>query len=81
MPLSFKPTSLKLVRPVPTEIDIAQSADIKPIAQIADEAGILEDEVKFYGTNAEVLGSSNIVDLPAIAMLMKCTLHAAELQV
>ena len=49
MTRSFVPTRLKLARPVPSDIDIAQSAEIKPIAQVADEAGILPDELEFYG--------------------------------
>ena len=34
----FTPLKLKLVRPVPSDIEIAQAADIKPITQVADEA-------------------------------------------
>jgi formyltetrahydrofolate synthetase len=49
MSIPFIPTRLKLVRPVPSDIDIAQAADIKPIAQVADEAGILPEELEFYG--------------------------------
>lgn len=42
------PTRLKLVRPVPGDIDIAQAAAIEPIARIAEEAGILPQELEFY---------------------------------
>jgi formyltetrahydrofolate synthetase len=49
MARQFVPTRLKLVRPVPSDIDIAQAAEIKPIAQVADEAGILPDELELYG--------------------------------
>ena len=45
----FIPTPLKLVRPVPSDIDIAQAAEIKPIAQVAEEIGILPEELEFYG--------------------------------
>jgi len=45
----FVPTKLKLVRPVPSDIDIAQASDIKPIAQVAEEIGILPEELEFYG--------------------------------
>jgi formyltetrahydrofolate synthetase len=45
----FTPTKLKLVRPVPSDIEIAQSAEIKPIAQVAEELGILPEELEFYG--------------------------------
>ena len=49
MAKKFTPTKLKLVRPVPSDIDIAQAADIKLIAQVAEEAGILPEELEFYG--------------------------------
>jgi formyltetrahydrofolate synthetase len=49
MTKQFVPIKLKLVRPVPSDIDIAQASDIKPIAQIAEEVGILPDELEFYG--------------------------------
>jgi len=49
MTTKFTPTKLKLVRPVPSDIDIAQASDIKPITQIAAELGIREDELELYG--------------------------------
>ncbi len=49
MTRSFVPTRLKLTRPVPSDIDIAQSAEIKPILQVAEEAGILPEELELYG--------------------------------
>ncbi len=49
MTKQFVPTKLKLIRPVPSDIDIAQASDIKPIAQVADEVGILPEELEFYG--------------------------------
>jgi formyltetrahydrofolate synthetase len=45
----FVPTKLKFVRPVPSDIDIAQASDIKPIIQIAEEVGILAEELELYG--------------------------------
>ena len=36
----FTPTPLEPKEPVPSDIDIAQSATLKPITQIADELGI-----------------------------------------
>ncbi len=42
-------SKLKLVRPVPSDIDIAQDADIVRIDKIAEDAGILPDELEFYG--------------------------------
>jgi methylenetetrahydrofolate dehydrogenase (NADP+)/methenyltetrahydrofolate cyclohydrolase/formyltetrahydrofolate synthetase len=47
--LPFKPSRLKLLRPVPSDIDIAQAAKIKPITQIADEVGLKASELEFYG--------------------------------
>ncbi|HLA87866.1 MAG TPA: formate--tetrahydrofolate ligase, partial [Anaerolineales bacterium] len=47
--VTFKPTKLKLVRPVPSDIDIAQSSKIKPVMQIAAELGIRENELELYG--------------------------------
>ncbi len=49
MPKQFVPTQLKLVRLVPSDIDIAQASDIKPIALVAEEVGILPEELEFYG--------------------------------
>jgi len=49
MPKKFVPTKLKMIRPVPSDIDIAQASDIKPIAQLAEEVGILPTELEFYG--------------------------------
>ncbi|MFA6002320.1 MAG: formate--tetrahydrofolate ligase, partial [Thermoleophilia bacterium] len=34
---------------VPSDIDIAQAAEMKPITEIAADAGILEDELELYG--------------------------------
>ena len=47
--VTFKPTKLKLIRPVPSDIDIAQAAKLKPILQIAQELGIRENELELYG--------------------------------
>ncbi len=47
--LFFKPTKIKLRQPVPSDIDIAQEAKVKPILQIAKEYGIREDELELYG--------------------------------
>ncbi|MEP0806833.1 MAG: formate--tetrahydrofolate ligase [Chloroflexota bacterium] len=45
----FQPTKLKLVRPVPSDIEIAQAAKLKPILQIAEELGIKESELELFG--------------------------------
>ncbi|MHB8191942.1 MAG: formate--tetrahydrofolate ligase [Bellilinea sp.] len=46
---AFKATPLKRVSPVPSDIQIAQAATLKPISQIAEELGLLPDEIEFYG--------------------------------
>ncbi len=45
----FKITKLKLVRPVPSDIDIAQASNIKHISLVAEELGIRPDELELYG--------------------------------
>ena len=45
----FKPTKLNLRTPVPSDIDIAQEAELKPIAQVAEEVGLRPDEIEFHG--------------------------------
>ena len=49
MTRKFTPTPLKLRTPVPSDIDIAQEATLKPILQIAEELGILPEELELYG--------------------------------
>ncbi len=46
---AFKATKLKLLRPVPSDIDIAQAAKVKPILQVAEELGIRANELELYG--------------------------------
>jgi len=46
---AVKPTKLKIRRPVPSDIEIAQEAKIKPILQVAKELGIRENELELYG--------------------------------
>src|SRR5688572_29952971 len=45
----FIPTKLKLLRPVPSDIEIAQAGKLKPILQIAAELGIRENELELFG--------------------------------
>jgi formyltetrahydrofolate synthetase len=45
----FKPTFLKRRAPVPSDIEIAQEAYLKPITQVAEEMGLLPDELELYG--------------------------------
>ena len=49
--VEFKPIALKTLSPVPSDIDIAQEQMklAKPITQIAEELGILPDELELYG--------------------------------
>ena len=42
-------TRLKLRTPVPSDLEIAQEAELRPIAEIAEEVGILPDELLLYG--------------------------------
>lgn len=46
---AFKPTKLKLLRPVPSDIEIAQAGKLKTIMQVATELGIREDELELFG--------------------------------
>src|ERR1043166_357449 len=45
----FAPTKIKLLRPVPSDIEIAQAGKLKPILQIAEELGIRENELELFG--------------------------------
>jgi formyltetrahydrofolate synthetase len=45
----FTPTPLKKRFPVPADIEIAQEADLKPVTQIADEVGLLPEEIELHG--------------------------------
>ncbi|MCL4270659.1 MAG: formate--tetrahydrofolate ligase [Anaerolineales bacterium] len=45
----FQPTKIKLLRPVPSDIEIAQAGKLKPITQIAKELGIRETELELFG--------------------------------
>ncbi len=45
----FVPNKLKIRRPVPSDIEIAQEAKLKPILQIADEVGLRPDEMELFG--------------------------------
>jgi formyltetrahydrofolate synthetase len=45
----FVPTPLLRKSPVPSDINIAQEATLKPITQIAEEMGVLPEELELYG--------------------------------
>jgi len=45
----FAPISLNRRTPVPSDLEIAQEAEMKPITQVAEELGILPQELELYG--------------------------------
>lgn len=45
----YAPTKIKLLKPVPSDIEIAQAGKLKPILQIAEELGIKENELELFG--------------------------------
>jgi formyltetrahydrofolate synthetase len=45
----FVPTKLKLLMPVPSDIEIAQAGKLKPILQIAEEVGLKQSELELFG--------------------------------
>jgi methylenetetrahydrofolate dehydrogenase (NADP+)/methenyltetrahydrofolate cyclohydrolase/formyltetrahydrofolate synthetase len=45
----FTPTKLKRRTPVPSDIEIAQEAELKPIMQIVEEIGLLPSEIELFG--------------------------------
>jgi formyltetrahydrofolate synthetase len=47
--LPYKPIKLKLLRPVPSDIEIAQAVKPKPITEIAREVGIRPNEIELHG--------------------------------
>lgn len=46
----FTPNKMNRRFPVPSDIEIAQEAVLKPITQIADEVGLLAEEIELHGT-------------------------------
>ena len=46
----FTPIKLNLRTPVPSDIEIAQEVQLKPIQTIIEEIGLLPEEVEFHGT-------------------------------
>ncbi|MEJ2266579.1 MAG: formate--tetrahydrofolate ligase [Anaerolineales bacterium] len=45
----FRPTPLKRQYPVPSDIEIAQAAELKPVNVLAEELGLLPEELELYG--------------------------------
>jgi methylenetetrahydrofolate dehydrogenase (NADP+)/methenyltetrahydrofolate cyclohydrolase/formyltetrahydrofolate synthetase len=43
------PSPLELLDPVPSDIDIAHAAVMKPVTELAGEIGLVEDELEQYG--------------------------------
>jgi methylenetetrahydrofolate dehydrogenase (NADP+)/methenyltetrahydrofolate cyclohydrolase/formyltetrahydrofolate synthetase len=46
---AFRPTPIHPRDPVPSDIEIAQEAELKPIADLADELGLDSEELELYG--------------------------------
>ncbi|MCB0195413.1 MAG: formate--tetrahydrofolate ligase, partial [Anaerolineae bacterium] len=47
--------SIKRIKPVPSDIDIAQAATVRPIIEIAENIGLTADDLDMYGkTKAKV---------------------------
>ncbi|MGA9190800.1 MAG: formate--tetrahydrofolate ligase [Anaerolineales bacterium] len=46
---AFRPTPIHPLDPVPSDIEIAQAAKLKPISEVADELGLEADELELYG--------------------------------
>ncbi|MBC8332281.1 MAG: formate--tetrahydrofolate ligase [Anaerolineae bacterium] len=51
--IDFEPIHLELLEPVPSDIDIAQAQqpNIKNVAKIAEEVGVLPSELELYGNH------------------------------
>ena len=47
----FTPLIINVRDPVPSDIEIAQEADIKPISTVAEEVGLLPEELELYGNH------------------------------
>jgi formyltetrahydrofolate synthetase len=47
--VAFKPTKIKFLTPVPSDIEIAQACKLKPIKVIAEEVGLRESELEYHG--------------------------------
>ena len=45
----FRPTPLRLRFPVPSDIEIAQEAELKTVKMLAEEIGLLPEELELYG--------------------------------
>lgn len=55
---SLRPIQLKIVNPVPSDIVISRSHIPKPIASLAEEIGLLQNEISPYGSKKAKIGLS-----------------------
>ncbi len=46
---AVRPIRMERLNPVPADIEIAQQARLKPITELAEELGLLPDEIELYG--------------------------------
>jgi formyltetrahydrofolate synthetase len=63
----YTPTKLNRRNPVPSDIEIAQEAEFKPIAKVAEELGLLPDEYALYGKHIAKVSLSvleRLADVP-----------------
>jgi len=44
-----RPIKLHFRRPVPSDIEIAQEAELRPVAELAEDLGLLPEELELYG--------------------------------
>ena len=56
----FKPTPLKRRTPVPSDIEIAQEAELKPIKMMYEEIGLLPEEVELHGDHIGTLITTSV---------------------
>ena len=65
---------MKRLNPVPSDLDIAQAAELKPILEIAASLGLIRDDLELYGkykakVPLDVLESSRIARTASTLML------------
>jgi len=63
----YTPTKLVRRDPVPSDIEIAQEATLKPITQVAEEVGLLPDEIEPHGKHIAKVNLSvldRLADVP-----------------
>jgi methylenetetrahydrofolate dehydrogenase (NADP+) / methenyltetrahydrofolate cyclohydrolase / formyltetrahydrofolate synthetase len=64
---TYTPTKLNRRNPVPSDIEIAQEAELKPISLVAEELGLLPDEIEPYGKHIAKVNLSvldRLADVP-----------------